>query len=145
MNRQVEFCKGYRQRIVDCLNEDNLMEEYAFALILIELCIRQKEASLLTWEQIDFDDMVIKDIQISKINPEQPEVKRYYDDRHMSYELYRTLHNLREDRKIKTGKIFNTNPMVYQETIRKSVGDISLRSHMLRQIGITLKMDELRL
>ena len=139
--RQFEFCSWYKERLFTYLFRDELYLETSFCMIGIDLMLRQNEISMLTWEQIDLDNRIIKDVKISKkLSPTQ-EGLLSYGDLHMTDDIYFSLKHYQAECGIKTGKLFPMiNRGVYYDKIQKSIGDITFNGIRLRQIGITLKL-----
>jgi hypothetical protein len=144
-DRQVEFCKWYRQRLIDCLTKDGLLAELAFSMIGIDLMLRQNEISMLTWDQIYFGNKVIKDVNISKkLSPDQVGFLSY-GDLHMTDDVGLSLMFYQFECKRNNGKVFPiVNRGVYYNNIGRSIGDITFNGMKLRQIGITLKAAEVK-
>lgn len=145
MDRQVEFCKWYKQRLIDCLTKDGLLAELAFSMIGIDLMLRQNEISMLTWDQIDLGNKIIKDVKISKkLSPNQ-EGFLSYGDLHMTDDVGLSLMFYQFENKRNNDKVFPiVNRGVYYDNIGRSIGDITFNGMRLRQIGITLKAAGLR-
>lgn len=144
MDRNLEFCEWYKNRLIECLTSDNLFTELSFVLIGIDLMLRQKEISMLTWEQVDYDKKVIKDVKVSKkLVPMQTELFSY-GDMVMTEEVVAALKQHQQECSCKTGRIFPiNNRYVYYENIQRSIGDISFNGMRLRQIGLSLKVADL--
>lgn len=139
MNRQLEFCTWYKERLIKYLTEDRLFAELSFCMIGIDLMLRQNEISMLTWEQVDFDNMLLKDVKISKKLSQDQVGLLSYGDLPITDDIKNALldYNIQCD---SNGKIFPiTNREVYYDNIQRSIGDITFNGMRLRQIGITLK------
>lgn len=141
MDRQLEFCKWYKSRLYKCLSQDNLFAELAFCVIGIELMLRQNEVTLLTWDQIDLENKIIRDVQISKkVNSSQ---NTGYGDLKMTDNICVALTVYQSNCVNTTGKLFPVaNRGIYYSTIKKSIGDTTFNGTRLRQIGVTLKAGE---
>lgn len=145
MNRQIQFCKWYKQRLIECLEEDMLYAELAFSLISIDLMLRQNEISMLTWEQIDHQNRLLLDVKISKKLSHGQQELQSYGNIPLPEEVYFALIDYKTACDITNGRIFNINNRgVYYDNIGKSIGDITFNGIRLRQIGITLKTAELK-
>jgi integrase len=142
--RQFEFCNWYKERLFTYLIRDELYLEAAFCMIGIDLMLRQNEISMLTWEQIDLDNRIIKDVKQSrKWYPDQKELFSY-GDLHMTENIYIALIQYKMNCKCDTGKLFPiVNRGIFYDKIQKSIGDITFNGIRLRQIGRTLKVAEI--
>jgi integrase len=141
---QVEFCELYKKRLYKCLTKDKLYEELLLCTTSVDLGLRQNELLMLTWEQIDFNNKVIKDVKISKKRYPEQETLDSYGDLHMTDDIYDALKLYESNCEHDKGKLFRTsNRLTYCENIRKSIGDSNFRMINLRNIYITLKVAEL--
>jgi hypothetical protein len=144
MDRQVEFCKWYKDRLSNCLIKDGLIVEASFCMLGIDLLLRQGEISMLTWEQVDLENRIIKDVKISKRKSNQEELSSY-GDLYMTDLIYILLKQYKTGCGCNSGKLFPINNRgVYYDKIKKSIGDITFSGIRLRQIGITLKDAKLK-
>jgi integrase len=102
--------------------------------------LRQNEISMLTWEQIDLDNRIIKDVKQSrKWYPDQKELDSY-GDLQMTDDIYLSLKHYQLECNFNSGRLFPTaNRLIYFDNIKKSIGDSVFNGMRLRQIGITLK------
>ena len=143
MDRQVEFCNWYKDRLISCLIKDRLSIELIFCIIGVDLVLRQREIGMLIWEQIDLKNKIIKDVKISKkLSPDQIGLLSYGDMK-MTDDIVFILENYITLNGVGKGKLFPINNKgVYYDSIRKSIGDITFSGMRLRQIGITLKAAE---
>jgi integrase len=128
----------YYDWITKCLTEDNLLEELLFVRLSVELMIRSREIVLLKSEQFNLKNCIVSNIKISKVNPDHPEVIKYYEDRQISTETFRLFLRHIQENNIETGKLFNSNVYKYAENIKKSIGNGRFGLHDLRTIGLVL-------
>jgi integrase len=137
-DRVLEYCEEYYDRLNRCLIKDNLLEELLFVRLGIELGLRTKEITLLTWDQIDFNEGIVGKIKISKKNIAYPDEDFYYDDEQVTTFTLSELKELYKHTN-KTDKVFNSNYLKYIENIRTSIGDRQFNGHMLRYFSAVFR------
>jgi integrase len=142
-DRALEYCEEYYDRLNRCLIKDNLFEELLFVRLGVELGLRTKEITLLTWDQIEFDKGIISKIKVSKNNPVYPDKDFYYDDKQVSEFTLFILKELYK-RTNETNDIFNSNYLKYIDNIRTSIGDRNFNGHMLRYLSAVFRARDSR-
>ena len=123
-----EFCNYMNDRIFNKLNELEEYELLTFASCGIYLRLRSIDILKLQWEQFDFENMVVKDICITKNNMKT--------DIDMHERLRIVLKTWQEKSNDKIKLFPNLKRYGTAEKIGEIIGDVRFKNHDLRSIGL---------
>lgn len=136
-DRQYQFNKMYYNYIIDCLAQDNLIEELCYVYVAVDTGIRSKEMAMLKWGQFDFDKLL--NVQISKLRPKQGE--QFYGDISLSRSTSLKLHEYRELINPNDDTSIFNNISKIANSIKKSIGNDKFMLHDLRRMGVILGLE----
>ena len=136
-NRQYQFNKMYYNYIIDCLAQDDLIEELCYVYVAVDTGIRIKEMAMLKWGQYDFDKFL--NVQISKLRPKQGE--QFYGDISLSRSTSLKLHEYRELINPDANTPIFKNISKIADSIKKSIGYSRFTLHDLRRMAFVFRTE----
>lgn len=135
-NRQYQFNKMYYNYIIDCLAQDNLIEELCYVYVAVDTGIRIKEMAMLKWGQFDFDKLL--DVKRAKLRPSYGDS---YGDMSLSRSTSLKLHEYRELINPDANTPIFKNISKIADSIKKSIGNDKFMLHDLRRMGVIFKSE----
>lgn len=129
----IEYSKYLYDRICSKLFQTYKDELLCFVLCKIHLGLKQLTIQKIKWEQIDFENMIIKNVVCSKFNRNIGNVNL---DEKLKEQLLRWFNN-RED---KINVFPNIKSYLYLDKIKEVTGIFNLSSHDLRRMSLYLNL-----
>ena len=130
-----EYCEYMYNRIVEKLSQAEEWELLSFALLGMNLLLRQSDILRLTWDQVDFVNRKLRNVLLIK-GDKMTLVDHYDLDYQLVGVLNKWLHKTNEHT-----KIFSTlKRYMASRKIGEMVGSRSFNSHDLRGVGIYLSV-----
>lgn len=132
-----EFCMYIKNRIITKLTEAEEYELLCYALLGMDLLLRQSDILKLEWKQIDLKNETIKNVYQTKLSNQKE--KPVCIDYELTDDLVYALIELYNKTTNKDLVFSNLKRYASVQKIGEIIGDIYLNANELRSIGMVLK------
>ena len=136
-NSRREYCEYIHNRIVQKLSQAKDWELLSFALLGLNLLLRQSDILRLEWDQVDFSNCTLNNVMLIKGDSQILIASYNLDD-----QLVDVLAKLHSNTNDPINIFPNLNRYIVGKKIGDMIGDIRFCTQELRIIGTCLKLCE---